>query len=204
MIGKLTGLVDYVAPDHALIDVGGVGYVVQCSPSTLRALPGPGERTQLYTELVVREDLMQLIGFQTVAEREWYRLLVSVQGVGAKVALAILGALGGEGVGRALALGDAGAIKAAPGVGPKLASRIVNELRDRAPDVLSVSAGQARGAAASSATLTEAPAVADALSALVNLGYDRIEAAQALSEASDAPDTPAMIKAALKRLAPAS
>jgi Holliday junction DNA helicase RuvA len=108
MIGKITGRVDYVADDHVLIEAAGVGYIVHCAPPTLAAMPAPGEVAALYTEMVVREDLMQLIGFRTVAEREWHRLLTSVQGVGARVSLAILGALGPEGVGRALALGDPG------------------------------------------------------------------------------------------------
>ncbi|MEE8453602.1 MAG: Holliday junction branch migration protein RuvA, partial [Limibaculum sp.] len=124
MIGKITGRVDYVAEDHVLIEAAGIGYIIHCAAPTLAAMPGPGEVAALYTELVVREDLMQLIGFRTVAEREWHRLLTSVQGVGARVSLAILGALGPDGVSRALALGDPGAVRAAPGVGPKLAARI--------------------------------------------------------------------------------
>ena len=110
MIGKLTGRVDYVAADHALIEAGGVGYVVNCSGRTLSRLRA-GRVHALYTELEVREDAMTLWGFETLAEREWRRLLTSVQGVGGRVALAILGALGPEAVGRALALGDAGAIR---------------------------------------------------------------------------------------------
>ena len=119
MIGKVSGRLDYRGADHVLIDTGGVGYIVHCSDRTLAAMPGPGEAVALYTDLLVREDLMQLFGFRTLAEREWHRLLMTVQGVGAKAALAILGALGAEGVARALALGDATAIRAAPGVGPK-------------------------------------------------------------------------------------
>ena len=106
MIGKLTGRLDYRAQDHVLIDVRGVGYIVYCSDRTLAALPGTGEAVALYTDMVVREDLMQLYGFTSLAEKEWHRLLCSVQGVGAKVSLAILGALGPDGVSRAIALGD--------------------------------------------------------------------------------------------------
>jgi len=217
MIGKITGRVDYVADDHVLIEAAGIGYIIHCAPPTLAAMPGPGEVAALYTELVVREDLMQLIGFRTLAEREWHRLLTSVQGVGARVSLAILGTLGPDGVGRALALGDVGAIRAAPGVGPKLAARIANELGDKAPAVMALGAQGRRAAAASgpvpaaeaiasapAALPDDASATADALSALVNLGYDRMQAARAVGEAAGAGGSPAgsagLIKAALKTL----
>lgn len=227
MIGKLTGRVDYVAEDHALIEAGGVGYVVLCSRRTLSGLRR-GAVAALYTEFLVREDLMQLYGFPTLAEREWHRLLTSVQGVGAKVALAVLGGLGPEAVGRAIALGDAAAIRAAPGVGPKLAQRIVNELREKAPAVMALGAAAARPAEAHAAQsadrLAEAPPVtdaaqaappaagesragaqADALSALVNLGYAHGEAAAAVAgAAAQTPDAApeALIRAALRALAP--
>jgi len=214
MIGKITGRVDYVADDHVLIEAAGVGYIIHCAPPTLAAMPEPGEVAALYTELVVREDLMQLIGFRTVAEREWHRLLTSVQGVGARVSLAILGALGPDGVSRALALGDVGAIRAAPGVGPKLAARIANELSDKAPAVMALGAQGRRTAAASGpvpageamksipvALPDDASATADALSALVNLGYDRMQAARAVAEADGGGSGSAeLIKAALKTL----
>lgn len=223
MIGKLTGRVDYLAGDHVLIDVGGVGYVVHCAQGTLAALPAPGGVAALYTELVVREDLMQLIGFRTLAEREWHRLLTSVQGVGAKVALGILDALGSDGVSRALALGDAAAIRASPGVGPKLASRIVNELGDKAAGVMALGAQAARVAepsmpaqATGSAAAADPPvgavdasgdpgAAADALSALGNLGYDRGEAARAVAAAAQAgagETAESLIRDALRRLMP--
>ncbi len=215
MIGKITGRIDYVAEDHVLIEAGGIGYIIHCAPPTLAAMPAPGEVAALYTELMVREDLMQLIGFRTVAEREWHRLLTSVQGVGARVSLAILGALGPDGVSRALALGDPGTIRAAPGVGPKLAARIINELGDKAPGVMALGAQGRRAAAASGpvpvaeaaapapATAAEdAAATADALSALVNLGYDRMQAARAVAEAADqgGAGSAGLIKAALKTL----
>ena len=146
MIGKISGLVDYVAEDHVLIETGGVGYLLYCAPSTLAALPSPGEPASLYTELVVREDLMQLYGFRTLAEREWHKLLVSVQGVGAKVSLAILGTLGIAGLTRALAAGDAGTVKQTPGVGPKLATRIVTELKGKAPDMMALGATRSQTA----------------------------------------------------------
>jgi len=226
MIGKLTGRVDYVAHDHALIETAGVGYVVHCSPRTLASLPPAGEVAALYTEMLVREDLIQLFGFATVAEREWHRLLISVQGVGAKVSLAILGALGPEGVGRAIALGDSASVKTAPGVGLKLATRIVNELKDKAPAVMALGARGAKLAAVldevidASDTVTKlrpvngrkptakpspsAAAQADALSALANLGYAPGEAAAAVAEAAGAnPEATeqALIKAALRSLA---
>ncbi|WP_412509185.1 Holliday junction branch migration protein RuvA, partial [Roseovarius sp. SYSU LYC5161] len=148
MIGRLAGRIDYVAADHVLIDVRGVGYLVHCSDRTLQALPGAGQHVALYTDLLVREDLLQLYGFTTPAEKEWHRLLMSVQGVGAKASLAILGALGPDGVGRAIALGDWNAIKAAKGVGPKTAQRVVNELKDKAPEVMAMGAAGAVPAAA--------------------------------------------------------
>jgi Holliday junction DNA helicase RuvA len=219
MIGKLTGRVDYKGSDHVLLDVNGVGYVVYCSDRTLSALPGPGEAAALFTELLVREDLLQLFGFPTLYDREWHRLLISVQGVGAKAAMAILGTLGAEGVARAISLGDAAAVKAAPGVGPKLAQRVVNELKDKAPGVMAMGGevvealGDAPAAAPVGQPDIAAPvrarpsssSQAEALSALKNLGYAPAEAAMAVAQAAgDAPDadTPALIRAALKLLAP--
>ena len=215
MIGKLTGRIDYKSLDHILLDVNGVGYLVYCSERVLTKLPPAGELVALYTDLLVREDNLQLFGFLTVAEKEWHRLLTTVQGVGAKAALAIQSALGTDGVQRAITLGDANAIKAAPGVGPKLAQRIVTELKDKAPNMMAMGAS-ARSEAdtgdfdpiereilATSQSLL-AGAEADALSALVNLGYGHADAAEAIARA-DLPDADAsgLIKAALKRLAPA-
>lgn len=222
MIGKLTGRLDYRSTDHILIDVRGVGYIVYCSERTLAALPGNGEAVSLYTDLVVREDLMQLFGFPTLVEKEWYRLLTSVQGVGAKVSLAILGTLGPDGVGRAIALGDWAAVKAARGVGAKTAQRIVLDLKDKAPGVMAmggtmqaamgegvvIDAGDVPGATAQPASAKpdgSAQAQAEALSALGNLGYAPGEAASAVAEAAGTDpgaDTPTLIRAALRRLAP--
>ncbi|MBK5934403.1 Holliday junction DNA helicase subunit RuvA [Rhodovulum imhoffii] len=215
MIGKLSGRLDHRAADHVLIDVGGVGYIVHVSERTLAALPGVGEAIALYTDLLVREDLLQLYGFLTLLEREWHRLLMSVQGIGAKASMAILGTLGAEGVGRAIALGDWAAIKAAPGVGPKIAQRVVNELKDKAPGVMALGGTvQATGPAPAAPAMVSAPvpgrvssasAQAEALSALGNLGYGPSEAAQAVAQAAgEAPEaeTPALIRAALKLLAP--
>ena len=138
MIGKLTGRLDYKALDHVLIDVRGVGYLVYLSDRTMATLPPVGEAVALYTDMVVREDLMQLYGFTSLMEKEWHRLLTSVQGVGAKVSLAILGTLGPDGVSRAIALGDWASVKAAKGVGPKTAQRIVLDLKDKAPGVMAM------------------------------------------------------------------
>ncbi|MDJ0822441.1 MAG: Holliday junction branch migration protein RuvA [Paracoccaceae bacterium] len=218
MIGRIAGRVEYKADDHVLIDVRGVGYVVHCSDRVLASLPGPGEAVALYTDLLVREDLLQLFGFPTLVEKEWHRLLMSVQGIGAKASLAILGALGPEGVGRAIALGDWNAVKAAKGVGPKTAQRVVNELKDKAPVVMAMGTGAPTAAPsddvlepAASPPPTAAPsaatpsAQAEALSALGNLGYAPGEAAGAVAQAAgETPDanTAALIRAALKLLAP--
>ncbi len=218
MIGRIAGRIDYRGDDHVLIDTGGVGYVVYVSDRTLAALPRAGEAAALYTDLLVREDLLQLFGFPTLAEKEWHRLLTSVQGVGAKASMAILGALGPEGVGRAIALGDWNAVKAAQGVGPKLAQRVVNELKDKAPAVMAMGGGPVAEVLAAGATPAGAPAAApsdtplavdrgaeaDALSALQNLGYAPGEAAAAVARAAQDGETGAggLIRAALKRLAP--
>lgn len=227
MIGKITGRVDYRSTDHVLIDVRGVGYMVYCSDRTMATLPSNGEAVTLYTDLLVREDLLQLFGFTSLLEKEWHRLLMSVQGIGAKASLAILGTLGAEGVGRAVTLGDVTAIKAAKGVGPKTAQRVVIELKDKAPAVMALGGSlmQASGEAPASVDVLEevsdAPAVsggtrasewaaaasvqAEALSALSNLGYSPGDAAAAVAQASgDMPqaDTAALIRAALKLLAP--
>ncbi|PLS23340.1 Holliday junction branch migration protein RuvA [Neptunicoccus cionae] len=226
MIGKITGRVDYKAADHILVDVQGVGYLVYCSERTLTAVPPKGGVVALYTDLLVREDNLQLFGFLTLAEKEWHRLLTSVQGVGAKVGLAIAGTLGVEGVSRAITLGDVAAVKAAPGVGPKLAQRIVVELKDKAASVIAMGAQGSEQVQADDSVVIEAPvaknapaapvaavsagaasagAQADALSALVNLGYGHGDAAMAVAQAGgDAPeaDSGALIKAALRLLAP--
>jgi Holliday junction DNA helicase RuvA len=220
MIGKLSGIVDTKMLDHVLLDVRGVGYIVYCSDRTLAALPGPGGAAALYTELLVREDLLQLFGFLTLAEKEWHRLLLSVQGVGAKAAMAILGTLGPDGVSRALALGDWAAIKAAPGVGPKIAQRVVNELKDKAPSVMALAP---EAPLAEPVIMPDAPAApqpkkapapppsgagqhqAAALSALVNLGYGHSDAASAVAQAADQdPEVgeAGLIRNALKLLAP--
>ena len=223
MIGKLSGRLDWRGQDQVLIDVRGVGYIVHVNDRTLAALPSVGEAVSLYTDLLVREDLLQLFGFMTLLDKEWHKLLTTVQGVGAKAAMAIMGTLGAEGVARALTLGDQRAIQAAPGVGPKLAQRIILELKSKAPQVMAMGANLAvaaeaddsvlepitpmapRKAAPSSVAQNRAASTADALSALLNLGYGQGEAAQAVSTiAAEQPeaDTATLIRAALKLLAP--
>lgn len=220
MIGKVTGRMDYSNADHVLIDTGGVGYIVYCSERTLATIPQPGGMVSLYTEMVVRQDIMKLYGFPTLAEREWHRLLTSVQGVGAKAALAILGTLGAEGTGRAITLGDVAAIKAAPGIGPKIAQRVVNELKGKAPAIMALGASGTQTATPDEDLVIEpikakptapaqndgsAAAQADALSALVNLGYGIGDAASAVAQVSgettDA-NSSELIREALRLLAP--
>lgn len=214
MIGRLSGRIGYRGTDHVLLDVGGVGYVVYVSDRTLAALPGVGEVTSLFTDLLVREDLLQLFGFPTMAEKEWHRLLMGVQGIGAKASMAILGTLGPDGVGRAIALGDHAAVKAAPGVGPKIAQRVVNELKGKAPAMMAMPGENLAEAVAGDDSVVIEPVVApmpkasgqaEALSALQNLGYGPGEAATAVAEAAGAnesAETPVLIREALKRLAP--
>ena len=223
MIGKISGILDYRADDYVLIDVRGVGYLVFCSDRTLARMPELGEAVSLYTDLVVREDLLQLYGFPTVLEKEWHRMLMTVQGVGAKVSLAILGSLGTEGVARAIALGDVAAFRAAKGIGPKTAQRVVIELKDKAPSLMAM-AGRVPAEAVASVEVIEpvedaprpkrvasapvrgnAAAQAEALSALTNLGYAPGEAASAVAEAAGGDpeaDTSALIRLSLKLLAP--
>ncbi len=216
MIGKLSGRLDYRATDHILIDVRGVGYLVYVSDRTMAALPPVGEAVALYTDLLVREDLLQLFGFTTLVEKEWHRLLMGVQGIGAKASTAILGALGADGVSRAIALGDWNAIAKAKGVGPKTAQRVVIELKDKAPAVMAMGGTLAKAVEGEDEVIEPARpkrapapkasmAQPEALSALANLGYAPGEAASAVAEAlgqDPEADTSSLIRAALKLLAP--
>ena len=174
MIAKLRGLLDGFGADFAVIDVNGVGYLVSASSRTLSALGAVGEEVVLHTEMLVAEDFIRLVGFSTAAERDWFRLLISVQGVGARVALAILSALSADEVHRAVASGDTGMIGRAQGVGPKLAQRIVHELKDKAGSVALGPGGPAIPAGSHAQ---------DALSALANLGFRPAEAAAAVARA---------------------
>ena len=221
MIGRLRGRVDYKTQDHFLLDVNGVGYLIFCSERTLAEIPVDGEFTTIYTDLLVREDLMQLFGFLSQVEKEWYRLLMSVQGVGAKASLAILSALGEDGVSRSIALGDWTSIKSAKGIGPKTAQRVVNELKDKAAHVMSIvpneigerenkiDEGEVVERIDDHPTInlvaSNKTAQADALSALQNLGYSPSESAAAvakiLHESSDL-STEELIRNSLKMLSP--
>jgi holliday junction DNA helicase RuvA len=216
MIGRIAGRLEYRAGDHVLVDVRGVGYLVYVSDRTMAGLPGVGEAVALFTDLLVREDVLQLFGFPTMVEKEWHKLLMTVQGVGAKASMAILSALGTDGVSRAIAMGDARSIQAANGVGPKLAQRVILELRAKGPNMMAMGAGVA--AVASDDDVVEPMAsrpraavpvqgayTADALSALTNLGYAPVDAAGAVATvASGMPeaDTATLIRGALKLLGP--
>lgn len=203
MIAKLRGRLDSIGADFAVVDVGGVGYLVFCGTRTIAGLPGVGEAVELSIETHVREDHIHLYGFATAREREMFTTLMTVQGVGAKVALAILSALSSEQIVQAIGAGDQAAFKRANGVGGKLAQRIVAELKDKvaafavAGAMLPKAAAPAKGAAKSTA-------VEDAVSALVNLGYGRMEAFGAASRAAQAAgegaNFQALIKASLRAL----
>jgi Holliday junction DNA helicase RuvA len=180
MIGKLTGIIDEVGEDFAVIDVGGVGYVVHCSARVLSNLPVAGQRTTLYVETQMREDSIKLFGFTSSEEREWFRLLQTVQGVGAKVALSLLSSQTTHELGKAIAFGDKAQIGRAQGVGPKLAARIAAELKDKA---VTLSVGGSRDGAGGNVVgiAPIAGAASEAVSALVNLGYSQMQAAQAVA-----------------------
>ena len=203
MIGKLTGTIDSVGEEFVILDVHGVGYLVHCSARTLRELPAVGEAVVLAIETYVREDQIRLFGFLADIEREWFRLLQTVQGVGAKMALSVLGTLKHNELASAIAMRDKAMIARAPGVGPKVAERICNELRDKTPEFSAVDRALVRLIGAveeKSAPRT----VADAVSALVNLGYGPPQAAAAIAaavrEAGDGADTARLIRLGLKEL----
>lgn len=204
MIGKLTGILDSVGDDYVIIDVNGVGYVAHCSSRTLGTLPQVGDALSLSIETYVREDVIRLYGFRDELERDWFRLLQSVQGVGAKVALAIQSTLSPSDLASAIALQDKGMVARAPGVGPKVAQRIVSELKDKAPAY--------SGAAAAEIGLQQdvgsghaSSAVMDAVSALTNLGYSSQQASGAVSkvlkDAGEDADSAKLIRLGLKELA---
>jgi holliday junction DNA helicase RuvA len=199
MIARLKGVLADFGADHAVIDVQGVGYLVSASSRTLAGLGAVGGEVVLHTEMLVSEDSIRLVGFASAAERDWFRLLTSVQGVGNRVALAILSALSGDELHRAIASGDHRMVARAQGVGPKLAQRIVNELKDKAGGIALGPAGAA-GAPAPRGT-----AAADALSALANLGFRPADAAQAVAaaEAELGPEATldALVRLSLKKAA---
>lgn len=204
MIGKLSGIVDSYGDDWVIIDVGGVGYQVNCSSRTLQGLPQVGERATLSIETYVREDVIRLYGFTTDLEREWFRLLQTVQGVGAKVALAVLGTLKPGDLATSIALQDKGALSRAPGVGKKVAERIVTELRDKAPAYSSADPMVVRLQSELEDKRAPRP-VADAVSALINLGYAQVQASAAIAaaqrSAGGAATAEQLIRLGLKELA---
>jgi holliday junction DNA helicase RuvA len=198
MIGKLKGTIDSLGEDSVILDVRGVGYIVHCSARTLQKLPMVGEAATLAIETQMREDSLKLFGFLSESDRHWFRLLLTVQGVGAKVALAIQTVLNAPELAAAIASQDKAAVARAPGVGPKLAARIVAELKDKAP---AFDAAAARLSGVDSGT----PTAQDALSALLNLGYGRSQAVAAVAASvaalgADAP-APDLIRQSLKELA---
>jgi Holliday junction DNA helicase RuvA len=199
MFAKLKGILDSTSDDTAVIDVNGVGYLVSASRATLSRLGAPGNAVSVLIETHVREDKIALYAFASAAERDWFRQLYSVQGVGPKVALAILSALPPDSLATAIAAGDAKLLTRADGVGPKLATRIVTELKSKVATI-----GLAEAAPVAAMAAVPAGVVADAVSALINLGYGRSEAFSAVAQAKNAlgdkADVSSLIKAGLKEL----
>jgi holliday junction DNA helicase RuvA len=202
MIGKLRGLVDSTGKDWVIVDVNGVGYEVSCASRTLTQLPAPGQPVTLTIETHVREDAIKLYGFMNDAERSWFRLLQNVQGVGAKVALSVLGVLSPNDLASAIALQDKAQVGRAPGVGPKVAQRIVSELKDKAPGLLA--AGNIGAKISLNSDSSDNRKVNDAISALVNLGYSISEASvvvMTVSKNNEGATTEELIRNGLKELA---
>jgi holliday junction DNA helicase RuvA len=204
MIGKLKGMIDSYGEDSVIVDVGGVGYLVHCSARTLQALPAQGEPVTLAIETHVREDQIRLFGFLSEVEREWFRLLQTVQGVGTKVALSVLSTLKPAELANAIAMRDKAMVARTPGVGARVAERIVTELKDKAPAFADVDPAVIRLTGAVEDKRAPRP-VADAVSALINLGYGQPQAAAAIAaatkEAGDGADTAKLIRLGLKELA---
>jgi Holliday junction DNA helicase RuvA len=204
MIGKLKGVIDSYGEDFVILDVNGVGYEVHCSARTLQELPGTGEPAVLAIETYVREDVIRLYGFASEVEREWFRLLQTVQGVGARVALSVLSTLKPADLANAVALRDKAMVARAPGVGPKVAERIVTELKDKAPAYADVDPAVVRLAGSVDDRRAPQP-VADAVSALINLGYGQPQAAAAIAAAArsagEGAETAQLIRLGLKELA---
>ena len=203
MIGKLKGVIDSYGEDYVILDVNGVGYQVHCPARVLQALPAKGEPATLSIETYVREDQIKLFGFASDLEREWFRLLQTVQGVGAKVALSVLGTLKVSELANAVAMRDKGTVARSPGVGAKVAERIVSELKDKAPAFVDLDAGVLHLAGAVDEKRAPRP-VMDAVSALINLGYGQPQAAAAIAAAArsagEGADTATLIRHGLKEL----
>jgi Holliday junction DNA helicase RuvA len=204
MIGRLKGIIDGYGEDYVIVDVNGVGYSVHCSARTLQSLPAQGQPVTLSIETHVREDQIRLFGFLSDVEREWFRLLQTVQGVGVKVALSVLGTLKPADLATAIAMRDKAAVARAQGVGQKVAERIVTELKDKAPAYADVDPAVVRLAGSVDERRAPKP-VADAVSALVNLGYGQPQAAAAVATAArgvgEEADVSSLIRLALKELA---
>jgi Holliday junction DNA helicase RuvA len=204
MIGRLKGVIDSYGEDSVIVDVNGVGYLVYCSARTLQELPSVGQPVTLSIETYVREDQIRLFGFSADVEREWFRLLQTVQGVGAKVALSVLGTLKPAELASAIAVRDKAIVARTPGVGPKVAERIVIELKDKAPAYTDVDPALVRLSGALDEKRAPQP-VTDAVSALVNLGYGQPQAAAAIAAAArnagDAAEVKTLIRLGLKELA---
>ena len=219
MIGRISGILDYVSADHILVDVGGVGYIVYVTQSTISNLPNLGDIISLFTELVVKEDLLQLVGFITPVEREWYKLLTSVQGVGSKAALALLGQIPIQNISRAILLEDCTTITSAQGIGPKIAKRLVVELKGKVPNMIKFE--NKSGIFLKNGTkelikknyeITDqnfsqnniSQKEIDAISALMNLGYSQLNASQVIAKIIDASneelDVEDIIRLSLKTL----
>jgi Holliday junction DNA helicase RuvA len=207
MIGKLKGILDSIGDDWIIIDVQGVGYLVHCSSKTFGQLPAIGEAVTIFIETHVRETEIKLFGFTSELDKEWFRLLQSVQGVGAKVALAALGALSPNDLSSAIALQDKAMVAQAPGIGPKVAQRIVTELKDKVPAVGgTVTELHDTLAAADAGAVAGSVPAADAVSALMNLGYPSQHASEAVAKAvkkldGEEVDSATLIRLGLKELA---
>jgi len=202
MIAKLKGIIDSYGDDWVIVDVGGVGYHVTCSSRSLSSLPPAGEAATISIETYVREDQLRLFGFASAVERDWFRLLMTVQGVGAKVALAILSTLSPSDLGSAIAMQDKAMVGQAPGVGPKMAARIVNELKDKTP---ALAIGDPALAGIDTGVAAASNQAGDAVSALVNLGYQQTRAGIAVAKGAqtlgDGASTEELIRFGLKELA---
>lgn len=204
MIGKLKGVIESYGENSVIVDVAGVGYEVYCSARTLQELPGIGQPATLSIETHVREDQIRLFGFLTELEREWFRLLQTVQGVGVKVALAVLGTLKPAEIASAIAMRDKAMVARTPGVGAKVAERIVTELKDKAPAYTNIDPALVRLSGALEDKRAPAP-VSDAVSALVNLGYAQAQAAAAIAAAArsagEGAEATTLIRLGLRELA---
>ena len=219
MIGRVSGILDYVSADHILVDDGGVGYIIYVTQSTISNLPNLGDRISLFTELVVKEDLLQLVGFITPVEREWYKLLTSVQGVGSKAALALLGQITIQNISRAILLEDSTTITSAQGIGPKIAKRLVVELKGKVPNMIKLQNKSEISLKNGNKELIKknyeinnqnffqnnvSQKEVDAISALMNLGYSQLNSSQVIAKVIDASnkelDVEDIIRLSLKTL----